>query len=60
MRNSSKIDSKFNELSSSNASHDFEKERSSQTTEVVTSIRDLPFKLKKEEASKPIYLIRYE
>lgn len=61
MRNTSKIDlNKRDELSSSVASRDVEEEGLSQTAEGATSLRDLPLELRKEAASKPIYLTRYE
>jgi len=35
-------------------------ERLSQLSKSVGSLRDLPLELRKKEASKPIYLTRYE
>jgi len=35
-------------------------EHVSQSVKNVSSLRDLPLELRKKEASKPIYLLRYE
>ncbi len=51
---------KHSELPSYIASKNDKREGLSQTAGGVTSIKIFPFKSKKKEASKPIYLIRYE
>jgi hypothetical protein len=36
------------------------KKTSAETSENAISLKDLPVELRKKEASKPMYLIRYE